>query len=180
MTPAAPHASPDSGSRFQPSRRMVFHGLGALGAAAALAGCGGNSDSGAVDSPTTPSTSDSEDPTNEPTADPSTEPTDQPTASASEKATALATTAEIPVGGGIVLFEEQIVLTQPEEGRFEAFSAICKHQGEIVGVVENGTITCTFHGSQYDAATGEVTGGPAPSGLDPIEIRVVKGEIVLA
>ena len=78
-----------------------------------------------------------------------------------------------------MLFAERIVLTQPEQGRFEAFSAVCKHEGEIVGTVENGTITCTFHGSQYDAATGEVTGGPAQTGLDPVQIKIVKDQIRL-
>ena len=42
------------------------------------------------------------------------------------------------------------------------------------------TITCLFHGSQYDAATGDVTTGPATTGLDPVKIRVKGGAIIRA
>lgn len=40
----------------------------------------------------------------------------------------IATTAEIPEGGGTVFGEEKVVVTQPEAGEFKAFSAICTHQ----------------------------------------------------
>ncbi len=64
------------------------------------------------------------------------------------------------------------MITQPSRGEFRAFSAVCKHQGQTVGRVADNTITCLFHGSQYDAATGDVTTGPATTGLDPVRIRV--------
>ena len=47
-----------------------------------------------------------------------------------------------------------------------------------MGRVEDNTITCMFHGSQYDAATGDVTTGPATAGLDPLKIAVRSGRIV--
>ena len=93
---------------------------------------------------------------------------------------ALATTDEIPVGGGIVLMDERIVIVQPTAGTFAAWSAICKHEGETVGSVENNVITCPYHGSQYDSATGDVVAGPAPTGLDPIRITVAGGRITRA
>ena len=95
-------------------------------------------------------------------------------------ANALASTDEIPVGGGIILTDVRIVITQPSRGEFKAFSAICKHQSQTVGKVEDNTITCLFHGSQYDAETGDVTSGPATSGLDPVKIRVKGGSILRA
>lgn len=166
--------------RLRASRRIVFHGLGAVGVAIALAGCGGGDDPTADDSPA-PSPSESDEPTSEPTSEPSSlEATESQSEPPPEEPAALATTEEVPVGGGLILTDERIVITQPEAGQFAAFSAVCKHQGETVGEVEDGTITCTFHGSQYDAATGAVTNGPATSGLDPIEITVRKGEIRLA
>jgi Rieske Fe-S protein len=158
----------------RPSRRIVFHGLSALGVAAVLAGCGGDdADPAAEETATTPSPSDRESST------PS-EPADESPSSQKDDGAALATTDEVPVGGGIVLADERIVLTQPTKGDFQAFSAVCKHQGQTVGKVEDNVITCLFHGSQYDAATGDVVGGPAPTGLDPIRITVSKGRILRA
>ncbi|MBM0125461.1 Rieske (2Fe-2S) protein [Pimelobacter simplex] len=129
------------------SRRIVFSGLGALGVAAALAGCGG----GDGDSSTTKVVGGTE----------------------------LAATADVPVGGGVILTEEKIVLTQPTEGTFEAFSAVCTHQGLLVTSVEDGVIHCANHGSAYSATTGEVDGGPAPSALAKVEITV-DGDRILA
>ncbi len=76
--------------------------------------------------------------------------------------------------------DERIVIVQPTAGEFVAWSAICKHEGETVGSVENNVITCPYHGSQYDSATGDVVGGPAPSGLDPVQIKVTNGRITQA
>lgn len=96
------------------------------------------------------------------------------------QAAALASTDEIPVGGGIVLMDEKIVIVQPTAGQFVAWSAICKHEGETVGSVENNVITCLHHFSKYDSATGDVVAGPAPTGLDPVQIKVANGRITQA
>ncbi|OLT09507.1 hypothetical protein BJF78_30580 [Pseudonocardia sp. CNS-139] len=40
----------------------------------------------------------------------------------------VATTADVPVGGGLVLAEQDLVITQPTAGEFKAFSATCTHQ----------------------------------------------------
>jgi Rieske Fe-S protein len=158
------------------SRRIVFQGLSALGVATVLAGCGGD-DEPSSSSPTTEPSSPS---------DSSSSPAEPPPSSASPSRTkkpagpTLATTDEIPVGGGIVLMDERIVIAQPTAGEFVAWSAICKHEGETVGSVEDNVIICPYHGSRYDAATGDVVGGPAPSGLDPVQITVTKGRITLA
>lgn len=140
----------------RPTRRIVFTGLGALGVAAALAGCGGAGSNG-------------------------TSTRSQKTATAGSVGEVLAKTSEVPVGGGIILTDKKLVLTQPTAGKFEAFSSTCKHQGFPVGKVEDGTITCLQHGSTYDAATGALTGGPAPVGssLDKVAIDV-KGDQILA
>jgi Rieske Fe-S protein len=129
------------------NRRIVFHGLGALGVAAALAGCGGGDDSSG----------------------------DEP-----ESGAELTTTSEVPVGGGIVLTDQKIVVTQPAEGNFKAYTAVCTHQQLTVTSVEDGVIHCANHGSEYDAATGEVTQGPAPSALAAVEITVDGNRIVKA
>lgn len=73
--------------------------------------------------------------------------------------------ADVPVGGGIVLAAQKIVITQPTAGTFAAFSATCTHQGCTVGSVKNGTIDCPCHGSKYAIADGSVVSGPAPRPL---------------
>lgn len=144
-------------------RRIVFHGLGALGAAAALAGCG--SDDGG-------DSNIEGEPADSPSA--SRKPTGKKT---NEGAAALATTNEIPVAGGIILTDQKIVITQPTAEEFRAFTAVCTHQGCTVTDVSDGEIHCACHGSVYDAATGENIGGPAPAPLAGIDIVVRKGEI---
>lgn len=140
---------------LRPTRRIVFQGLGALGVAAALAACGGGS-GGSADGSSAPSAG-----------------------KAGEK---LASTSEIPVGGGIVLTDQHVVITQPTQGEFKAFSSRCLHQGLDVTSVSDGTITCAHHGSTYDAASGAVTGPPAPSGgkLPAVSIKVEGDSIVAA
>ncbi len=145
------------------SRRIVFQGLGALGVAAVLAGCGGADDGGNTDQGSTPGGS------------PNTK-----EGNGGDRAVALADVTEVPVGGGLILAGENIVITQPTEGEFKAFGARCKHQGFTVTSVEDNTIKCRHHGSEYDAETGEVTSPPAPTGLDPVAIKVQGTEIFAA
>lgn len=96
-----------------------------------------------------------------------------PASSAGTNASAvLASTADIPVGGGKVLTTQKIVITQPQAGSFHAFTAICTHQGCIVNSVSGGTIDCPCHGSKFSIKDGSVVNGPAPSPLPPVAITV--------
>src|SRR5690349_15478085 len=38
-------------------------------------------------------------------------------------------TTDVPVGGGVIVDERNVVVTQPTAGQFKAFTAICTHQG---------------------------------------------------
>ncbi len=89
----------------------------------------------------------------------------------------LASLAQIPVGGGVVLSKQSIVLTRTADGSVHAFSAICTHQGCTVDKVSHGTISCPCHGSTFDASTGAVTGGPAPRPLPGITVTVRDGSV---
>ncbi len=128
----------------RPTRRIVFQGLGALGVAAALAGCGSGGE--------TP---------------------------APESGAVLATTDEIPVGGGVVLSDEGVVLTQPTAGTIKAFVAICTHQGAALARVSDDGIECDLHGSRFSVQDGSATKGPATAALAEVPITV-EGDRVLA
>ena len=92
---------------------------------------------------------------------------------------ALATTGEIPVGGGKVFSSANVVVTQPQAGQFKGFSATCTHAGCTVDQVANGTIDCPCHGSQFSIKDGVVVAGPAPSPLPIQPIKVTGTSIAL-
>ena len=91
---------------------------------------------------------------------------------------ALASTSDVPVGGGKILADKKIVITQPKSGEFHGFSAVCTHAGCIVGTVSGGTINCPCHGSRFSITDGSVVNGPAPSPLPPVGITVQGTSIV--
>jgi Rieske Fe-S protein len=72
---------------------------------------------------------------------------------------------DIPVGGGKILEAQQVVVVQPVAGTFKAFSAICTHQGCVVGSVQSGKIVCPCHQSEFSATDGSVSRGPAVTAL---------------
>jgi nitrite reductase/ring-hydroxylating ferredoxin subunit len=93
-------------------------------------------------------------------------------ATAAAPANLLATTAQVPVGGGKIIDGPNVVITQPVAGTFKGFSAVCTHQGCIVSTIANGTIDCPCHGSKFSIKDGSVVNGPAPSPLPPVTITV--------
>ncbi|GAA1479325.1 Rieske (2Fe-2S) protein [Nocardioides aestuarii] len=92
----------------------------------------------------------------------------------------LGATSDVPVGGGTVFADQEVVVTQPSEGDFKAFTAVCTHQGCLVGQVDGDQIQCPCHGSVFSAADGSVVEGPATAPLEAVEISVEADEITLA
>lgn len=92
---------------------------------------------------------------------------------------ALATTDEIPIGGGLVLADENIVITQPTAGDFRAYQARCTHQGSPIARVGDDGMECDLHGSRFDIADGSATQGPATESLAQVSI-LVEGDQILA
>ncbi len=124
-------------SELETSRRNLLYGLAAAGAAVpVIAACGSEESDPASADVTSPGGGETATPTGIPTSD-------------------------IPVGGGAIYPDEAIVVTQPVEGTFKAFSTRCTHAGCPVNSVSNGTIQCPCHGSTYSIADGSVQGGPA-------------------
>lgn len=131
-----------------------------------LVACSAEDDSTATDPGTSPA---------EPTTTPA-----SPGASTPAGGEALTSAAEIEVGGGAIFPDENVVVTQPEEGVFKAFDATCTHQQCQVTRIDDGTINCTCHGSRFSITDGAVEGGPAPSPLPEVPITVANGQISLA
>jgi Rieske Fe-S protein len=106
--------------------------------------------------------------------------------SAEESAAAgavLVATADVPVGGGVILTDLNVAVTQPEEGEFLGFDARCTHQGTTIGEPADGIMVCPLHGSQF-AIDGEnlvgPNGGAAGTTADLVEIPVeVDGDNVV-
>ncbi len=129
-------------------RRGMLLGAGALGAGAVLTACS----SSAKTEPATSEPSTSE----PPAATGSTSP--QPAGTQIDAST-------VPVGGGRVLEDVKIVVTQPTAGQFHAFGAECTHKGCTVNKVADGLIECPCHGSAFSATDGAVEHGPATAPL---------------
>ena len=91
-------------------------------------------------------------------------------------ANAIATTAEVPVGSGVIV--DEVVVTQPSAGEFKGFSAICTHKGCTVDEIADGTINCPCHGSKFNL-DGSVANGPATKPLEPKAVTVQGDSIVL-
>ncbi len=150
IDPAGPEAEPSRSPETGSTRRGVIAGVGLVGLAGTLAACGG-SGSGSGGS-----------------------------SGGGSLDGALAKTSDIPVGGGKIFKNEKVVVTQPEQGQFKAFSAVCTHRGCLVDEVADGTIDCPCHGSKYKISDASVVAGPAPKPLPAKQITVSGGEIKLA
>jgi nitrite reductase/ring-hydroxylating ferredoxin subunit len=129
------------------SRRQTLTGAAALGTVPLLAACGGGGGSN----------------------DTATEP---PAAGET-----LGPVADVPVGGGTIYPDQKVVVTQPTEGDFRGFSAVCTHQACLVATVTESSINCTCHGSKFSVEDGSVLNGPATSPLSRITVTVDGGEL---
>lgn len=94
-------------------------------------------------------------------------------------ATTLGPVADVPVGSGKVYAEQRVVVTQPVEGTFHAFSAVCTHQGCTLKAVSDSTINCACHGSRFAIDDGSVSRGPAQQPLARLAVAVEAGSLTL-
>ncbi|HWS37717.1 MAG TPA: Rieske (2Fe-2S) protein [Actinoplanes sp.] len=155
------------------SRRGVLLGAGALGATAALAACGtdtvGTNPNGS-DFAAEPAPAGSEGTDGGSTGGGST--------GGGSAGTVLVAASKVEVGGGVIL--DEMVVTQPTEGTFKAFSNVCTHQGCKVSEIAGGTINCKCHGAKFSIEDGSPTSGPAKAALAATEVSQDGDNIVTA
>jgi Rieske Fe-S protein len=141
------------------NRRRALSGSAAVAVGVPLlAACGADADSTATD----PSSNAPSEEASSPSED----------TGSSGGGAALASTSDVPVGGCLVVPDAKIVLTQPTEGDFRAFTAVCTHQGCLVETSSDGDIPCPCHGSRFSLDDGSPQSGPATAALAPVEITV--------
>jgi len=97
--------------------------------------------------------------------------------SGGQDGTALTALDAIPDGGGVVLADRKLVLTR-SGSTVHCFTAVCTHQQCLVTTVSNGAIHCPCHGSAFDAVTGAVVAGPAPTPLAAVPVTIKDGQVV--
>jgi Rieske Fe-S protein len=88
-------------------------------------------------------------------------------------------TSDVPVGGGKIFTAEKVVVTQPTEGDFKAFSSICTHQGCPVTKIDGENIDCTCHGSKFSITDGSVVNGPATKPLSTLSVKVSGTDLIV-
>jgi nitrite reductase/ring-hydroxylating ferredoxin subunit len=135
----------------KPSRRALLQGAGAaVVAGAALTACGSSADGGGA------------------------------TAGGAAVPGPVGKAADVPVGGGTVFADANVVVTQPTSGSFKGFSTRCTHQGCAVSSVQNGFIICPCHNSRFAVGDGEPTSDSlAKKPLAPVTVSVANGEVTV-
>ena len=91
--------------------------------------------------------------------------------------------AAVPEGGAATVYfgGEQVALFHLG-GRIYAIGNRCSHaNGPLAeGQVEGTTVTCPWHGSQFDLRTGQALQGPAQGRVPAYQVRVEDGTVLLA
>jgi Rieske Fe-S protein len=144
--------------RLRPPRRAIIVGAGLGALATAAAACSSPGEPAAAES-----TSSAAPPTGT-------------SGTAAPGAGALATTADVPVGSGVIV--DDIVITQPTTGVFKGFSSVCPHAGCNVNKITDGKIICPCHNSEFNL-DGTVAKGPAKKPLEAKAVTV-QGESIVA
>ncbi|WP_037074637.1 Rieske (2Fe-2S) protein [Pseudonocardia spinosispora] len=159
------------------NRRAVLAATGVATASAALvvAGC-----SSSEPTPSTPAPSDSATPSSAAEAPTTGEQAPSSSAAAKPSGTALGATSDVPVGGGKIYAGQKVVVTQPTEGTYKAFSSICTHKGCAVTSIADGLIDCPCHGSKFKVTDGSVEDGPAKTPLPAKKVTAQDGKLYLS
>jgi nitrite reductase/ring-hydroxylating ferredoxin subunit len=93
--------------------------------------------------------------------------------------------SDVPVGGGKLYEDANVVVTQPKAGQFNGFDATCTHQSCPITDFKDNTMICTCHNAVYSAEDGHVITQPniPPKPIKPaakVKIVVQNGQIYKA
>lgn len=83
---------------------------------------------------------------------------------------------QVPVGSSVIV--DNVIIAQPNEGEFVAYSTKCPHQGSPITQVDGDTVRCPSHGSVFNIATGEPVSGPAATGMTTVPVRDDNGTVI--
>ncbi len=87
----------------------------------------------------------------------------------------VAQTTDVPQGGMfLVELEDEDIAIANIGGTYYAFGAECTHAGGPLdeGDLEGETLTCPWHGGQFDVKTGEVLGPPPQEDIPTYQVKV--------
>lgn len=65
------------------------------------------------------------------------------------------------------------------DGSFHAIDNVCVHRGGPLGEgnLRGATVTCPWHGAQFDVTSGEALSAPAPSGVTSYPTKAEDGGV---
>jgi nitrite reductase/ring-hydroxylating ferredoxin subunit len=152
------------------NRRTALTAIAGTSAAFTLAACAAEPELAATTPPSSTAPETTSDP--ESTAEPTTE---------AAAAQPVGTVSDVPVGGAtrFLVAGTPIIITQPSEGEFRGFVAICTHAGAAINGMRENDLYCGSHGSRFDTETGEVIEGPARNALGKVEVQVSGDELLV-
>jgi Rieske Fe-S protein len=161
------HQCAGTGAGATSTRRCILVGAGAIGATAVLAACGTDGTG------TNPNGTDFD---ANPAPAGSTAAGGGDSAGGGTTGAVLVAASEVAVGGGVIT--DNLVVTQPTEGTYKAFSKVCTHQGCEVSEIADGQIICRCHNSFFSIKDGAPTSGPAQQPLAETKVELDGDNVV--
>jgi nitrite reductase (NADH) small subunit len=92
----------------------------------------------------------------------------------------VATTDELDPGDGVAVeVDGEAVALFNIDGEFHAIGNTCPHMGGPLGDgdVTDSTVSCPWHGAEFDATSGEVLGPPANESVPEYDVTVDGSEV---
>ncbi|MBI4145579.1 non-heme iron oxygenase ferredoxin subunit [Candidatus Woesearchaeota archaeon] len=91
-------------------------------------------------------------------------------------------TSDVPLGN-IRAFKanDKDIAIANVEGKFYCINGRCTHKGGPLGEgeLDGITVTCPWHGGQFDVTTGKVLSPPAPTAVSCFKLKVEGGQILV-
>jgi nitrite reductase/ring-hydroxylating ferredoxin subunit len=120
-------------------------------------------------------------PTNPPSATEPSAAAEGDTAPAAETSIVVGTTADVALGSAtrFLVNGNPVIITQPREGVFRGFVAICTHAGGAINGLRDEKLYCGSHSSYFDVETGAAVQGPAQNPLGKVAVAVEGDDLVV-